>query len=134
MNAQVENPVDSPANRNWPRLSIRQLLTVVLLLSVVLAMFVARINYTIETNSASFVNVGDTIDVFEWPGPEVDTDGGFELHRVVRDARLVAITKRGDCYDVKLKVHLIDAISLSKADNGFLVDRNASDRPTYWVD
>ena len=119
---------------NWPRLSIRQLLTIVLLLSVVLALFVARVDYTIEVNSVMFVDIGDTIDVFQWPGPEVNTDGGFELQRVVRDAEVVEITKRGKTNDVKLRVHLIDIMSLSNAENGFVIEQNPSDRPTSWVD
>ena len=119
---------------SWPRLSIRQLLTIVLLLSVVLALFVARVDYTIEVNSVMFVDIGDTIDVFQWPGPEVNTDGGFELQRVVRDAEVVEITKRGKTNDVKLRVHLTDIMSLSYAKNGFVIEQNPSDRPTSWVD
>ena len=81
-----------------------------------------------------WVKVGDTVDVFEYPGPDVNTEGGFEMPRVVRDAEVIQIDKARKKKMVTLRMSLFEKMRMNNGTSGFSIDRNNSDLDYVWVD
>ena len=81
-----------------------------------------------------WVKVGDTVDVFEYPGPDVNTEAGFEMPRVVRDAEVIRIDKANKTRVVTLRMSVFEKMRMNNATSGFSIDRNDSDLDYVWVD
>ena len=116
------------------RVSIRTLLILVSLCSVALALCFAKFSYTISVSTLMFTETGDTIDVFAYPPPSVNTEGGFDMARIIRDATIQSVDRNADGVAVTIRLTPIEILSAKNSVSGYWINKNPGDRETIWVD
>ena len=117
-----------------PRINIRSMLVIVGLVSVLLAIVYGRFSHTFSVPYLIEVEVGDNVDVFESPGPDVDTDGGYEMPRVVSNAKVLWTNKGKKQSSVTLRMSIFEKMRMNHAIPEFWIDHHESDVDYLWLD
>ena len=103
------------------------MLVTVGLVSVLLAIVYGRFSYTFSVPYLVEVEVGDNVDVFESPGPDVYTEGGYMMPRVVSNAKVLWAKKGQKQSSVTLRMSIFEKIRMNEAIPGFWIDHHESD-------